>query len=58
MLIEYLVTTGAATVRTEDRGEVQGTPQYWYYIAVDWDALFAMATYLDVDLRGALNKAA
>jgi len=58
MLIDYLVTTGTATVRTEERGEQQGTPQYWYYIAVEWDALFAMATYLDVDLRGALNKAA
>jgi hypothetical protein len=58
VLIEYLVTTGTATVRTEDRGEVQGTPQYWYYVAVDWDALFAMAAHLEVDLRGALNKAA
>jgi hypothetical protein len=58
VLIEYLVTTRTATVRTEERGERHGTPQYWYYVAVDWDALFALAAHLEVDLRGALNTAA
>jgi hypothetical protein len=58
VLIQYLVTTRTATVRTEDLGEQQGAPQYRYFIAVDWDALMGLATHLEVDLRGALNKAA
>jgi hypothetical protein len=58
VLIQYLVTTRTATVRTEERGEQNGQQQYWYYIAVDWEALFALAGHLEVDLRGALNQAA
>ncbi|HZS02240.1 MAG TPA: hypothetical protein VFE37_26220 [Chloroflexota bacterium] len=58
VLIEYLVTTRMATVRTEERGERAGQPQYWYHIAVNWEALFTVAAHLKVDLRGALNQAA
>ncbi|HLH26973.1 MAG TPA: hypothetical protein VK066_30990 [Chloroflexota bacterium] len=58
VLIKYLVTTRTATVRTEDRPAEHGEPRYWYYIAVDWDALFALAKHLDVDLRDALDRAA
>jgi hypothetical protein len=58
VLIQYLVTTRLATVRTEERGERAGQQQYWYYIAVDWAALFKLAGHLEVDLRGALDQAA
>lgn len=58
VLIRYLVTTRTATVRTEEQGEQQGEPQYRYFIAVDWDALMALAAHLEVDLRGALNNPA
>jgi hypothetical protein len=54
VLIQYLVTTRTATVRTEEQSE----RQYRYYVAVDWDTLSVLASHLDVDLRGALNHAA
>jgi hypothetical protein len=54
VLIRYLVTTRTATVRTEERGD----QQYRYYVAVDWDTLFVLASHIDVDLLSALNHAA
>jgi hypothetical protein len=60
VLIRYLVTTRTATVRTEERGEAQGEPQYTYHVAVEWDTLFALAPFMDStadDLRAALEHA-
>ena len=54
VLIRYLVTTRAADVRSEEREP----GQYVYYLAVDWELLFALAAHLDLDLRRALERGA
>jgi len=52
VLIRYLVTTRAATVRTEEHAE----QQYTYFISVDWPTLFALAEHAGIALRPALER--
>jgi len=52
-LIRYLVTTRAATVRTEEHAN----QQYTYFISVDWQTLFELAEHAGIALRPALERA-
>lgn len=50
-LIQLLVRFDLATSRTEETDPMH----YTYYVAVDWNRLFDLATTLDLDLRRALT---
>ena len=51
-LIQFLVRFDLATSRTEETDHLH----YTYYITVDWDRLFELASSRDIDLRAALTK--
>jgi hypothetical protein len=52
VLIRYLVTTRAASVRTEEHAE----QEYTYFISVDWETLFLLAEHAGIALRPALER--
>ncbi|MEJ7838939.1 MAG: hypothetical protein WKF81_08990 [Thermomicrobiales bacterium] len=51
-LIQLLVRFDLATSRTEETDPLH----YAYYVTVDWDRLYTLATAQGIELRGALEK--